>query len=111
MSLSGTKSRSSVRVLLPYLFFSMVIIVYSLLTILVTMLVTGSVHVINKRYLHFDNTTYVTVPIAAALIISALIFYVKNAKKIYLYIEDIILTNAVNRQNKPSMSRKPKKPK
>ena len=26
-----------------------------------------------------------TIPLAAAIIISALVFYVKNAKKIYLY--------------------------
>ncbi|MBI4682889.1 MAG: hypothetical protein HY757_07295 [Nitrospirae bacterium] len=88
MTFSGSKSKSPVHRLLPHIFFMMIVIVFSLLTVVVTMLVTGSVYVINNRFLHFENIKAATIIIAATIIGTALIFFIKNVKKIYQFIEE-----------------------
>ncbi len=88
MTLSGSNSKSPVQRLLPCIFFLMIIIVYSLLSVVVTMLVTGSVFVINDRFIHFDKINIVTMIIAVTIIGTALIFFIRNVKKIYLFIEE-----------------------
>lgn len=88
MTLSGSGSKTMKKRLLPYIFFSMVVAVYLLLCIVVTMLVTGSVHVINTRFIHFGKINIVTVIIAATIIIVSLIFFIRNIRKIFRFIEE-----------------------
>jgi len=66
----------------------MVLSVFSLLSVVVTMLVTGSVHVINDRFFHFEHINIVTITIAAAIIVTAVIFILKKVKKIFRFIEE-----------------------
>jgi low affinity Fe/Cu permease len=88
MTLSGSKSKTPKERLLPYIFLFMVLTVFSLLSVVVTMLVTGSVQVINDRFIHFEHINIVTISIAAAIIVTAVIFILKNVKKIFRFIEE-----------------------
>lgn len=88
MTFSDSKSKSPFQRLLPYIFFLMIIIVFSLLSVVVTMLVTGSVHVINDRFIHYDKINIVTMIIAVTIIGTALIFFIRNVKKIFRFIEE-----------------------
>ena len=88
MAFSDSKSKSPVQRLLPYIFFLIIVIVFTLLSVVVTMLVTGSVYVINNRFIHFDKINIVTMIIAVTIIGTALIFFIRNVKKIYLFIEE-----------------------
>ncbi|MBI5057840.1 MAG: hypothetical protein HZB61_14605 [Nitrospirae bacterium] len=88
MPITNSTSRSPVQRLLPSIFLLIVISIYSLLTIVVTMLVTGSLHLINKHFVHFEKINIITMIIAAAIIGTALMFFIKNTKKIYRSIEE-----------------------
>ncbi|MBI5666223.1 MAG: hypothetical protein HZC49_14200 [Nitrospirae bacterium] len=88
MSFFGSKSKPPVHRLLPYIFFLMVVIVYSMLTVVVTMLVTGSVHVINDRFIHFEKISIVSILIAAVIIATAVIVFFRKVKNIFGFIEE-----------------------
>jgi len=88
MTLSGPGSKPSVQRLLPCIFFLMFVIIYSLLGVVVTMLVTGSVYVLNERFMNFDGINTITMTLAVAIIAIALIFLVRNAGRIYRSIEE-----------------------
>jgi len=72
----------------------MIIIVYSLLSVVVTMLVTGSLHMLNKRFIHFDKIDIVTIIIAVMIIFMTVIYFLKNAKRIYRFIEEQVTHRA-----------------
>jgi len=88
MPLSGSKSKTAKERLLPYIFLCMVLSVFSLLSVVVTMLVTGSVHVVNDRFIHFEHINIVTISMAAVIIMTAVIFILKKIKKIFRFIEE-----------------------
>lgn len=89
--MSGPKSKSAKERMLPYLYFSMVVIVFSLLSVVVIMLLTGSVQVINDRYVHFEHINIVTITIAAAIVATAVLFFLKKFKKIFRFIEELVM--------------------
>jgi len=73
---------------LPYILFLMVVIVFSLLSVVVTMLVTGTVQVIDDRFFHFKHINIVTIVIAAAIILKAAVFFLSKFRKIFRFIEE-----------------------
>ncbi len=86
--MSGPKSKSAKERLLPYIYFFMVVIVFSLLSVVVIMLLTGSVHVLNDRYVHFEHINIVTITIAIAIVATAVLIILKKFKKIFRFIEE-----------------------
>lgn len=86
--MSGPKSKSAKERVLPYIYFCIVVIVFSLLSVVVIMLLTGSVHLINDRYFNFKNINIVTITIAAAIAATAILFILKKFKKIFRFIEE-----------------------
>ncbi|MEW6601820.1 MAG: hypothetical protein AB1499_12685 [Nitrospirota bacterium] len=88
MVLSGIKQKSAKERILPYIYFSMVVIVFALLSVVVIMLLTGSVYVINDRYIHFEHINIVTMTIAAAIVITAVIVMLRKFRDIFRFIEE-----------------------
>ncbi|MBI5665313.1 MAG: hypothetical protein HZC49_09580 [Nitrospirae bacterium] len=76
---------------MPYIYLSMVVIVFSMLSVVVIMLLTGSLHVINSRYFHFEYINIVTITIAAVIVATALLFFLKKFKKIFRFIEEQVM--------------------
>ena len=88
MIMSDSKSKSAKERMLPYIYFFMVVIVFSLLSVVVIMLVTGSVHIINDRYVHFEHINIVTITIAAVIVAIVILFFLKKFKEIFRFIEE-----------------------
>jgi len=88
MIMSGSRAKSAKERMMPYIYYSMVIIVFSLLSVVVTMLVTGTVYVINDRFFHFEHINIVTILIAAAIFLKAAVFFLKKSGKIFRFIEE-----------------------
>lgn len=91
MVISGSKSKSAKERMMPYIYFSIVVIVFSLLSVVVIMLLTGSLHVLNSRYLHLEHMNIFTMTIAAAIIAAAILFFLKNSRKIFRFIEEQVI--------------------
>ena len=88
MTFSGSKPRPALQRLLPGIFFLMFVIIYSLLGVVVTMLVTGSVYVLNERFMNFGRIDIITLILSVTIFVTAIVFLLRNAKRIYRSIEE-----------------------
>lgn len=91
MIISGPKSGTPKERILPYIFFLMVSIVFFMLSVVVTMLVTGTVQVVNERFFHFKHINIVTISIAAAIILKTAVLYLKKFRGIFRFIEEQVV--------------------
>jgi cell division septal protein FtsQ len=86
--MSCPKTKSAKKRMLPYIYFFMVVIVFSMLSVVVIMLLTGSLQLINDRYVHLEHINIVTITIAAAVVATAILFFLKKSKIIFRFIEE-----------------------